>query len=157
MRKIIKPLFISLSIIVAVCLICMFFVNGKTDRIDGIENYGDVFKSVEEMKFFIGDNNFYSTKSPSKDLRTLKKVKIKAEPISDDRSKNRAFEHKIIIDNSFIIYINSDFTELWLDDTENININYNGTSWDKEADEGTIPSLSYTVENPELLGELFRQ
>ena len=124
MRKIIKPLFISLSIIVAVCLICMFFVNGKTDRIDGIENYGDVFKSVEEMKFFIGDNNFYSTKSPSKDLRTLKKVKIKAEPISDDRSKNRAFEHKIIIDNSFIIYINSDFTELWLDDTENININY---------------------------------
>lgn len=152
-----KSLFIALPVIVVICLICILSINGKSDRIDGIDNYGNVFKNVEEIKFFIGENNFYSTRSPSKDLKTLKKVKLKTEPISDDRSKDRDFEHKIIINNSFAIYINKDFSELWLDDTENININYNGTSWDKETDEGILPSFSYMVENPEILGDLFQQ
>lgn len=73
------------------------------------------------------------------------------------RNKDRNFEHKIIINNEFIVYINNDFSELWLDDTKNLNINYNGNSWDKEEDEGILPSYSYTIENPELLKDLFQQ
>ena len=90
-------------------------------------------------------------------MKTIKKVEINANPISEDRSKDRDFEHKIIINNDYIIYINNDFTEIWLDDTKNINITYNGNAWDKEAEEGIIPSFSYTVDNPEILKELFEQ
>ena len=109
------------------------------------------------MKFYIGDNNFYSTQSPNKELKTIKKVEINANPISEDISKDRNFEHKIIVNNDYIIYINNDFTEIWLDDTKNINITYNGNVWDQEAEEGIIPSFSYTVDNPEILKELFEQ
>ena len=90
-------------------------------------------------------------------MKTIKKVEINANPISEDRSKDRDFEHKIIVNNDYIIYINNDFTEIWLDDTKNINISYNGNSWDKEAEEGILPSFSYTIENPEILKDLFQQ
>lgn len=157
MKKSINLLFVIVSVTAVICLLCVFSSNKTTNGIDSIKDYKSVFQSVDELKFYIGDNNFYSTKSPSKELKTIKKVKINANPISEDRSKDRDFEHKIVIDNEFIIYINNDFSEVWLDDAENININYNGNSWNKEEDEGILPSFSYKIENPELLKELFQQ
>lgn len=156
-KKSVKLLFIIVPVIAVICLLCVFSSNKTTNGIDSIEDYEAVFQSVDELNFYMGDNNFYSTESPNKELKTIKKVEINAIPISQDRSKDRDFEHKIVIDNKFIIYINNDFSEVWLDDTKNININYNGNSWDKKEDEGIIPSFSYKIENPELLKELFQQ
>lgn len=157
MKKSIKILFIIVPVITVICLLCVFSSNKTTNAIDSIEDYEAVFQSVDELKFYIEDNNFYSTKSPNKEQQTIKKVKINANPISEDRSKDRDFEHKIIVNNDYIIYINNDFSELWLDDTKNININYTGNSWNKEVEEGTLPSFSYTIENPEILKALFQQ
>lgn len=157
MKKSINLLFVIVSVTAVICLLCVFSSNKTTNGIDSIKDYKSVFQSVDELKFYIGDNNFYSTNSPSKELKTIKKVKINANPISEDINKDRDFEHKIIIDNEFIIYINNDFSELWLDDTKNIKINYTGNSWNKEVEEGILPSFSYTVENPEILKALFQQ
>lgn len=157
MKKSIKILFIIVPVIAVICLLFVFTSDKTTNGIDNIANYEAVFQSVDELKFYIEDNNFYSTQSPNKELKTIKKVEIDAIPLSEDRSKDRDFEHKIIVNNDYIIYINNDFTEIWLDDTKNINISYNGNSWDKEAEEGILPSFSYTIENPEILKELFEQ
>lgn len=157
MKKSTKILFIILPIIAVICLLCVFSSNKTTTGIGSIKDYESIFQSVEEIKFYIGDNNFYSTKSPQKELTTLKKIEINSVPISKDRSKDRDFEHKIIINNEFIIYINNNFSELWLDDTKNININYNGESWNKEEDEGIPPSYLYKIENSDILKELFQK
>lgn len=156
-KKSVKLLFIIVPIIVVLCLLFVFASDKTTNGIDSIKDYETVFQTVDYLKFYIGDNNFYSTQSPNKELKTIKKVEINANPISEDISKDRNFEHKIIVNNDYIIYINNDFTEIWLDDTKNINITYNGNAWDKEAEEGIIPSFSYTVDNPEILKELFEQ
>ena len=157
MKKSNKILFIIVPVIAVICLLFVFTSDKTTNGIDSIANYEAVFQSVDELKFYIEDNNFYSTQSPNKELKTIKKVEIDAIPLSEDRSKDRDFEHKIIVNNDYIIYINNDFTEIWLDDTKNINISYNGNSWDKEAEEGILPSFSYTIENPEILKDLFQQ
>ena len=156
-KKSVKLLFIILPVIAVICLLFVFTSDKTTNGIDSIADYTAIFQSVDELKFYIEDNNFYSTKSPNQELKTIKKVEINANPISEDRSKDRGFEHKIIINNEFIIYINNDFSEVWLDDTKSININYNGDSWDKEVEEGLLPSFSYTIENPEIFKELFEQ
>ena len=156
-KKSVKLIFIIVPLIVVICLLFVFTSNKTTNGIDSIANYEAVFQSVDELKFYIGDNNFYSTKSPKKELITIKKVAINANPLSENRSKDRNFEHKIIVNNDYIIYLNNDFSVLWLDDTKNININYNGNSWDKEAEECILPSFSYTIENPKILKDLFQQ
>lgn len=157
MKKGIKLLFIIVPIIAVICLLCVLSSDKKTSGIDSIADYEAVFQSVDELKFYIEDNNFYSTQAPNNELKIIKNVEINVTPISEDISKDRDFEHKIIINNDYIIYINNDFTELWLDDTKNININYTGNSWSKEVEEGILPSFSYAVENPEILKKLFDQ
>lgn len=157
LKKSIKILFVTVPAIVVICILCIFSSDKTTNRIDSIKDYEAVFQTVDELNFYIGDNNFYSTQSPNKELKTIKKIEISANPISDNRSKDRDFEHKIIVNNDYIIYINNDFSELWLDDTKNINISYNGNAWNKEVAEGILPSFSYTVENPEILKDLFQQ
>ncbi len=157
LKKNFKILFVLVPIIAVICLLCVFSTNKTTNGLDSIKDYESIFQSVYELKFYIGENNFYSTKSPSYELKTIKKLEINTNIISEDRSKDRNFEHKIIINNDYIIYINNDFSELWLDDTKNINYNYNGNSWDKEEEEGIQPSYSYTIENSEILKELFKQ
>ena len=109
-KKSVKLLFIIVPIIAVICLLCVFSSDKTTNGIDNIEGYEAIFNSVDELKFYIGDNNFYSIESPDKELKTIKKVKIDAEPISEDRSKDRVFEHKIIVNKEFIIYINNDFS-----------------------------------------------
>ena len=156
-KKSVKLLFIIVPIIVVLCLQFVFASDKTTNGIDSIKDYETVFQTVDDLKFYIGDNNFYSTQSPNKELKTIKKVEINANPISEVRSKDRDFEHKIIVNNDYIIYINNDFSELWLDDTKNININYTGNSWNKKVEEGILPSFSYTIENPEILKDLFQQ
>lgn len=156
-KKSVKLLFIIVPIMVVLCLLFVFASDKTTNKIDSIKDYETVFQTVDDLKFYIGDNNFYSTQSPNKELKTIKKVEINANPISEARSKDRDFEHKIIVNNDYIIYINNDFSELWLDDTKNININYTENSWNKEVKEGILPSFSYAVENPEILKELFEQ
>lgn len=147
-----------LFLVVAVIFGLLYAVSyNKESKINSIENYERIFYNVEELQFFAEENNFYSTTNPTKDLKELKKVKLNYLPVSEDRSKNREFEYKIIINGKFSIYINSDFSQLWLDDSKTININYNDGSWSKELNEGILPSFSYFIENPEVLKNLFQE
>ena len=160
MKRLIKSRYVKFVIpvlIVIMFFLCILLFNETSGRINSIENYENIFQSVNELEFFIEENNFYSTKSPSKELRTIKKVRVNPESISAEINTDRDFQYKIKINNKFVIYINSDFSQLWLDDTETININYNSGSWDQEVDEGEIPSSLYTVENPEVLENLFKE
>ena len=159
MKKNIKKVFLIISAVVAV--VCVLFgalySKGSSDGIEDVAEYENIFQTVDELKFYKNENNFYSTQSPAEDLKTIKKIAIAAEPISDDRSKDREFEYKIIVNGKHIIYISDDFSQLWLDDTQHININYDGDNWESQTEEGLLPSMTYSVENPELLQNLFQQ
>ena len=63
-KKSVKLLFIIAPVIAVVFLLCVFSSDKASNGIDSIENYDAIFQSVDELKFYIGDNNFYSTKSP---------------------------------------------------------------------------------------------
>ena len=153
-----KVFLIALPIIVIVCIAAGTF-SFCCDKygIDDIADYENIFQSVDELKFYKNENNFYSTQSPAKDLKTLKKISLATAPLDDDRSKGRNADYKIVINGKYSICFNNDFTQLWLDDTQNIDIEYNGSEWQSEADEGILPSFTYFVENPDLLTELFTQ
>lgn len=148
---------LCIIITVSVLLICFLFSDGTTHKINSIENYESIFQSVNELQFFIAENNFYGTKSPSKELREIKKVIINPEPLSVYQDESRDFEYRIAVDDKFIIYINDDFSQLWLDDKSTVNIEYNNGVWDKEVDEGLLASFSYSVENPGVLENLFKE
>ena len=137
--------------------LCFVYFNNKTlNGIDSIENFENIFKSVNELQFYFEENNFYGTKSPAKDLRVIKKVKLNSEPIVVE-SKNREYRYRIIVNDEYIIYINDNFSQLWLDDKSTININYNKGLWNKEVDDGVSASLSYKIENSEIIESLFNE
>lgn len=137
--------------------LCFVYFNNKTlNGIDSIENFENIFKSVNELQFYFEENNFYGTKSPAKDLRVIKKVKLNSEPIVVE-SKNREYRYRIIVNDEYIIYINDNFSQLWLDDKSTININYNKGLWNKEVDDGVSASLSYKIENSEIIESLFKE
>lgn len=137
--------------------LCFVYFNNKTlNGIDSIENFENIFKSVDELQFYFEENNFYGTKSPAKDLRVIKKVKLNSEPIVVE-SKNREYRYRIIVNDEYIIYINDNFSQLWLDDKSTININYNKGLWNKEVDDGVSASLSYKIENSEIIESLFKE
>ena len=137
--------------------LCFVYFNNKTlNGIDSIENFENIFKSVDELQFYFEENNFYGTKSPAKDLRVIKKVKLNSEPIVVE-SKNREYRYRIIVNDEYIIYINDNFSQLWLDDKSTININYNKGLWNKEVDDGLSASLSYKIENSEIIESLFKE
>ena len=155
-NKITKCIFIVFIIILTVSLCFIYFNNKTIDGIDSIENYENIFNSVDELQFYFEENNFYGTKSPTKDLREIKKVKLNSEPIVVE-SKNREYRYRIIVNNEYIIYINDNFSQLWLDDKSTININYNKGLWNKEVDDGVLASLSYKIENSEIIESLFKE
>lgn len=155
-NKITKCIFIVFIIIFTVSLCFIYFNNKTIDGIDSIENYENIFNSVDELQFYFEENNFYGTKSPTKDLREIKKVKLNSEPIVVE-SKNREYRYRIIVNDEYIIYINDNFSQLWLDDKSTININYNKGLWNKEVDNGVSASLSYKIENSEIIESLFNE
>lgn len=155
-NKITKCIFIVFIIILTVSLCFIYFNNKTIDGIDSIENYENIFNSVDELQFYFEENNFYGTKSPTKDLREIKRVKLNSKPIVVE-SKNREYRYRIIVNDEYIIYINDNFSQLWLDDKSTININYNRGLWNKEVDNGVSASLSYTIENSEILESLFEE
>lgn len=85
----------------------------------------------------------------------MKKIRLTAEAVDENRSKDRNSDYKIVVNGKYIIFFNNDFTQLWLDDTQHININYKDNTWQSETDEGILPSFTYSVENPESVVELF--
>ena len=137
--------------------LCFVYFNNKTlNGIDSIENYENVFKSVDELQFYFEENNFYGTKSPAKDLRVIKKVKLNEEPIVTE-NENKEYRYRIAVNDKYVIYINDDFSQLWLDDKYTINIDYNNGLWNEEVDEGLSASLSYSIENPKIFENLFKE
>lgn len=160
MKKNIKLTLLFLFIAAIVAVACLLYNNlsdKTTKRINSIDNYETVFDAVDKLEFYIQENNFYSTQSPAKELRIVKNVKISPTPISEDKNAVRDYEYKIVVNDKFTIYINSDFSQLWLDDIKNVKINYDEGTWNKETDKGLLPSFSYSIENPEILEELFRE
>lgn len=143
-----------LILVLVVSLLFMFSIIIKDNRIDSIENYESIFASVDELQFFNMGNNFYGTKSPSKELKEIKKVKINSEPIA---TESRAFEYRIAVDDEYIIYISEDFSRLWIDDKSSVNISLDKGSFNKLVDDGMEASQLYKVENPEVLRNLFEE
>lgn len=146
-----KSVFIIILVLVISLLFAFSLIN-KANRIDSIENYESIFESVDELQFFRRENNFYDTKSPSKELKEIKKVKINSEPIA---AESRDFEYRIAVDDEYIIYISEDFSRLWIDDKSSVNISFDNGIWNKSVDDGMETSQLYKVENPEVLKNLF--
>lgn len=139
MKKYKIPLIVTAVIIIALCALAV--VSEMTAlRISDIENYEDIFIEVEKIQYYDGDDNFFTTVSPEKRLRAINKIKIEAEPVSTEISDDKDYSYRLVFDESYTVYINEDFTELWADD--------NGT--DSKA-----PSYVYAVRNPGALKKLF--
>ena len=153
----IKRHLICFTIILFIVLLCVLTLGKTNGGIDSIENYEDIFASVNVIQFSADGNNFYGTKSPTKELKEIKKTKINLEPIVKEESKNRVFKYRIVINDGYIIYINDDFSQLWLDDKSSINVSFNNGIWDKTIDEGAEASQTYNIKNPEVLRDLFEQ
>ncbi len=155
-----KPAFwiVIIALVIAIMMSVFFLTNPRTSRINSIEDYEDIFRSVEKLQFKIPESYVYTTEDPWDELRVLKRIRIDPEAINDDRSTDRDSTYKIEINDKFIIYIDSNFSQLWLDDIHpiNLNINISGSSILK-IDEGELPSLSYRIENPEILKKLFEE
>ena len=133
------PLIVTAVIIIALCALTV--VSEMTAlRISDIENYEDIFTEVEKIQYYDGDDNFFTTVSPEKRLRAINKIKIEAEPVSTEISDDKDYSYRLVFDESYTVYINEDFTELWADD--------NGT-------DGKAPSYVYAVRNPGALKKLF--
>lgn len=142
-----KPLVLA-GIIVAVCILLAVAVSEVTAvRINDIEGYEEILTDVEKIKFYRGEDNFFTTVSPAEKLRAINRVKIKKASVSEDRSEDRAFGYRIDIDGKYVIYISDDFSELWIDDG----------GAEEKTKEGLLPSFSYTVRNPRTLKKLFPQ
>ena len=118
-------------------------------RINDIADYEEIFTDVEKIKFYRGDDNFFTTVAPAEKLRAINRIKIKKTPASEGRSEDRAFGYRIDIDSKFVIYISDDFSELWIDD--------GGAETEEKSDKGLPPSFSYSVRNPRTLKKLFPQ
>ncbi len=143
-----KPIIVAVIVAAVVCIVFAVIVSEVTAvRINDIESYEDIFVNVEKIKFYRGDDNFFTTVAPAEKLRAINRVKIKKAPASEDRSEDRAFGYRIDIDGKYVIYISDDFSELWIDD---------GGAEEKK-DKGLLPSFSYTVRNPRTLKKLFPQ
>jgi len=126
-------------------------------RIDDAEGYGDIFTDVKKIFFYHNDNNFFTTLAPAKKLRVIKRVKIKSEPVSEDRSTDRDSEYRIIIEdnseNKFVLSVSGDFTEMWIDDNDTYKISL--AAGEMKVDEGRAASFTYSVRNPKVLKSLF--
>ena len=154
MKRMIKRHLICFAVIVFVVLLCVLTLGKTNGGINSIENYEDIFASVNVIQFFADGNNFYGTKSPSKELKEIKKVRINSEPIAEE---NCEFKYRIAINDEYIIYISDDFSKLRLDDKSSINVSLNDGTWDKTIDEGEEASQTYNIKNPEVLRDLFEQ
>ena len=152
-----KPVaWICLAVIL--CAASALFIPQMTATgIDDIEGYEDIFTDVEKIAFYHNSNNFFTTLAPAEKLRELKGVKIVSEPASEDRSTSRDSEYRIAFEdkneNRYVLSISGDFTELWLDDTDAVDIRLmEGTV---DVDEGRPASFTYSVRNPKALKKLF--
>ncbi len=153
-KKFKKPLIITLCFLVVAC--ALFVVSEVTAvRIDDIENYEDIFTDVEKLQFYRGSDNFFTTVSPAKKLRSLKSVKIKSEPVSEERIEEKDSAYKFTINDKYSVYINADFSELWVDDMNVIKTNTDNSGADTKTDEGRLTSYAYAVRNPGVLKKLF--
>ncbi len=143
-KKFKKPLIILLAVLAVVCALTVIS-EATAVRIDGIENYEDIFTDVEKIQYYDGDDNFFTTVSPAKRLKAINRVKIVAEPLYAEISEDRSYRYRIVFNEKYAVYISEDFSELWIDD--------NGT--EMGIDEGRLPSYTYSVRNPGALKKLF--
>lgn len=99
---------IVLSIILSVC----FMTNPTDARINDIPSYADIFRDVEKLQFFTGENRIYTTEDPTFELRHLKKIKIVPEPLE----LYPGFYYKIEINDRYEIHIDINFEFIRLTD-----------------------------------------
>ncbi len=135
------------SIILSVC----FMTNPRGTRIDDIKGYEEIFRDVEKLQFFTGENTIKTTEDPAYELRALKKVKINPEPLESDIN----VYYKIEINDKFAILINRDFEYLQLRD-----MNYNDTEIVTDTtilsyDDGIRPSSVYKIEDARNIKDFF--
>lgn len=160
LKSFIKKPGVVVCVIAALCIMFSAIISEATAvRIDDIEGYEDILTDVEKLQFYHNSNNFFTTLSPAKKLREIKRVKIKSEPVSEDRSADRDSEYRIIItdkdEHKYVISVSGDFTEMWIDDIDTIKINLDESGIEKETDENRTASFTYSVRNPKTLKSFF--
>ncbi|MBR6779452.1 MAG: hypothetical protein IKM24_00340 [Clostridia bacterium] len=151
-----KTVPIALTVLLLVCTVFFAFRSTQSSaKINDIENYETVFRTVDELQFFIGDNNFYGTTSPKKDLNVLKKVQLDPVPIAESNDIDREYVCRIHINDTYTVYIAGDYSQLWLDDASTHELQYNDGFRNEQTNDGLPASAVYAVKNPHVLQDLF--
>ncbi len=145
LRIIISALVVS--IILSVC----FMTNPRGTRIDDIKGYEAIFRDVEKLQFFTGENTIYTTEDPAYELRALKKVKINPQPLEFEINEYYIIE----INDKFAILIDRDFEYLQLKD-----LNYDDTEIVTDSailsyDDGIKLSSIYEIEDAGKIKDFF--
>lgn len=154
LKNIFKKTIPNVIFLIIIFIALILFMNYNFSGINNIEDYYDIFSSVQKLEFYKSDNNFYTIKDPNYELKVLKKVKIDLESIINT---DKFFDYKVIVNDKYIIYFNSDFTLLWVDDTNKIKINLNMNSFDINNSSGLSPSCVYIINNSNILEDLFEK
>ncbi len=133
-----KPTFwvIITAVILSIVLTVLFMTNPST-RIDDLDGYGYIFKDIEKLQFFVDNDKFiYTTEDPKDELKEIKRIRLERTPIDESRDESRDKAYRIEIDDETSINIDESFSNLWLND-------------------GTRPSYTYRITNPDVIKNLF--
>ena len=125
-----KPAFwaIVIAVILSVAVAVFFMTNPSGAQITTIDDfgfYGGMFDYAEEMTVIAGENQYYISyeKDIEEILVQLKKIKVRKEEVSKNRSEDRDKTNAIIFEN-FTVYFNEKFNELWCVDTLKPSFSY---------------------------------
>ena len=141
-----KPSFWILiaSIVLCVCFSICFLTIPKANSILDIENHTALFNEVSDIQFVLDSENIEISHQDDVNevLDLLLNIKIKQNPISQNRSEDREKTHQINciynnnLNNLISLNFSDDYSSIWIDD-------------------GVKPTLSYKVKNPALVKEIF--
>ncbi len=142
---------IIFALIVSIILSACFMTNPMGTRINDIPEYENIFKNVEKLQFFTGENTVYTTEDPTFELRHLKKVKINPEPLE----LYPGYYYKIEINDRFEIHISTNFEFLHLRDKSHENSEIVADNGIVSYDNWIAPSAVYRIEDAGKIKDFF--
>ena len=142
---------IGIAGVLCLTLTACFLTDPATQFLSDIDDtgrYAELLKEVDEVELVTAENGNFCCINTDKALlehvlSALSKVKVSALPASQDRSEGRAKENAVWLrkyeESLTCLFFSKDFHTVWISE-----------------DNGT-PSLSYTVQNPAVVRQLFEQ
>lgn len=127
---------VIITLIISIVLSFCFMTNPTGMKLTDIDAYGYIFDDVEKIQLFIGSSYIYTTEDIKPEISDIKRIRLEKTPSEETHAKDRDSSYRIEINDEVTININKEFSDLWLDD-------------------GTRPSYSYKIKNPDVLKNLF--